>query len=246
MTVTSLMDRLQSEADAYEMLEELRWGGQPRCAHCGATRVYFLQPRDGSDSRSTRTGSRSERRVWKCGVCRRQFSVLTGTIFHGSKIPVRTWIMLVFELCSNKNGLAAREVERKYGLTPKSAWFALHRIREAMKREPLAGMLRGTVMADETYIGGSEKNKHKSQRDVKARGRSMRGKAIVLSLVNRESGEVRSAVVPNVTAETLRKNIEQHVDPMGSVLVTDTWTPYMSVGRQFEAHHMLNHSSTTC
>lgn len=111
--------------------EELRWGGMPYCPHCGSTRVYYIRPIDGTAARRTRAGSISERRVWKCGGCRKQFSVLTGTIFHGSKIPVKTWLFVVFEMCASKNGIAAREIERRYNLTPKSAWFMLHRIREA-------------------------------------------------------------------------------------------------------------------
>ena len=85
--------------------------------------------------------------------------MLTGTIFHGTKISVRTWAFVVFEMASSKNGVAAREIERKYGLTPKSAWFMVNRIRETMKRDPLAGMLTGVVV-DETYIGGKPSHRH--------------------------------------------------------------------------------------
>jgi transposase-like protein len=141
--------QLRSEAEAYLLLENLRWGGKPdACPHCrGMERIYFLTPKDGTDTRKTRTGSRSERRVWKCGHCRKQFSVLTGTIFHGTKISVRTWLMVIFEFCSAKNSISAREVARKYEITPESAWHMIHRIREATKREPLVGFLRGAVQA---------------------------------------------------------------------------------------------------
>ncbi|HEX8121446.1 MAG TPA: IS1595 family transposase [Solirubrobacteraceae bacterium] len=150
ITIPALSDRLRTEADAYEFLEDLRWCGKPVCPHCGSVRrPYFLKPKNG-ESRRTRTGSASQRRVWKCADCRKQFSVLTGTIFHGSKVPVRTWIMVVFAMCSSKNGVAAKEIERTYGLTTKSAWFVLHRIRLAMKQEPMAGLLSGRVVADET------------------------------------------------------------------------------------------------
>ena len=111
----------------------------PVCPHCESTGVYFLNPANGV-SRKTRTGANSERRVWKCGACRKQFSATTGTVFHGSKISIRKWLFVFFEMCANKNGIAAREIERKYELTPKSAWFMTQRIREAMKRDPLAGL----------------------------------------------------------------------------------------------------------
>jgi transposase-like protein len=237
----ALADRLATEADAYRMLEELRWGDRPVCAHCGSERVYFLNPENGV-SRKTRTGAASQRRVWKCGTCRRQFSVITNTIFHGTKIPLRKWLFVVYEMCASKNGVAAREIERKYNLTAKSAWFMVMRIREAMKREPLAGMLRGTIVADETYVGGSEKNKHIGKRDRGAAGRSTKHKTAVLSLVHAESGEVRSRVIPDVSGMTLRKAIEEHVDVADSVLVTDEWPPYRQIGRTFEAHETVNHA----
>jgi len=90
-TITALADRVRNEAEAYELLEQLRWGTRPVCAHCGTAHVVFIRPMNG-ESRRTRTGSMSPRRVWKCRECRKQFSALTGTIFHGTKIPVRTCI----------------------------------------------------------------------------------------------------------------------------------------------------------
>jgi transposase-like protein len=155
-----LADKLRTEAEAYRYLEDMRWGDRPVCPHCGSVRKpYFLKPANGR-SRKTTLGAASERRVWKCADCRKQFTVLTGTIFHGTKIPVRTWVFLIFEFASSKNGIAAREIERKYGLTPKSAWFAMQRLREAMKLEPIAGLLSGIVIADETWYGGKPSNRH--------------------------------------------------------------------------------------
>src|SRR6476619_5529004 len=150
LSIPVLAERIPDEAAAYVFLEGLRWPDKPVCPHCGSINDhYFLNPQ--GEGRKTRTGSVSQRRVWKCKDCRKQFSVLTGTIFHGTKIPVRTWIFVVFEMCASKNGVAAREIERKYDLTAKSAWFMTHRIREAMRREPLVGMLGGNagpVVAD--------------------------------------------------------------------------------------------------
>jgi hypothetical protein len=99
---------------------------------------------------------------WRCPGCRKQFSVLTGTPFHGTKIAVRKWVFVIFEMCSSRNGVSAREIERKYGLCPRTAWFMMHRIRETMKRDDPSTIL-GTIVADETYVGGSIKNMHKSQ-----------------------------------------------------------------------------------
>ena len=106
-----------TEADAYAYLEQLRWHGVPRCPKCDSTEVAYIAPANGV-SRTTAGGSQSERRVWKCRPCAKQFSVLTGTIMHATKIPVRIWVMVIFEMCCSKNGVAAREIERKYGVVP--------------------------------------------------------------------------------------------------------------------------------
>ncbi|HEX3907046.1 MAG TPA: IS1595 family transposase, partial [Mycobacteriales bacterium] len=121
-SIPALMGRLGSEADAYKLLEELRWGFDPKsdapCPHCGVIGGhYFLTPANGTDRKTrmtTENGKTSQRRVWKCHACRKQFSVLTGTIFHGSKISVRTWVLVILEMCASKNGVSAREIERKY------------------------------------------------------------------------------------------------------------------------------------
>jgi transposase-like protein len=120
-TVMTLAKQIKTEADAYAYMESLRWPDGPVCPHCGSIeKHYFLKPRKGN-ARKTRTGSLTERRVWKCKTCRKQFSVITGTVFHGSKVPLHTWLMVVFEMCANKNGIAAREIARKYGVAPKTA-----------------------------------------------------------------------------------------------------------------------------
>src|SRR3954467_9734617 len=190
MSIPQLAKAVPDEDAAYRFLENLRWGDKPVCPHCGSVRKpYFLKPANGT-SRKTRTGSASERRVWKCADCRKQFSVLTGTIFHGTKIPVRTWIFVIFEMCASKNGVSAREIERKYDLTPKSAWFMLHRVREAMKKEPMAGLLTGRVVSDETFYGGKPSNRHGHDPSKGTSGVS--DKTPIQSLVSRETGEVRS------------------------------------------------------
>src|SRR5256885_10661567 len=117
LSIPALAKRVPDEASAYEFLEELRWGERIVCPHCGSVRQpYFLKPK-AKEGRKTRTGKVTERRVWKCADCRKQFSVLTNTIFHGSKIPVRTWLFVIVEMCASKNGVAAREIQRKYDLT---------------------------------------------------------------------------------------------------------------------------------
>jgi transposase-like protein len=237
MDMISLLDRIPDEASAYQLLEEMRWNGRPVCPHCGSVseKHYFLTPKNGA--RMTRTGSVSQRRVWKCRDCRKQFTVLVGTIFHGTRVSLRTWILVVFEMCANKNGIAAREIERRYHVKPKTAWFMTQRIREAMKLEPLAGLMTGTIVADETWVGGKAANRPKSQ------GNIPEYQTPVVSLVNRTTGEVRSSVVPNVDSHNLRAVLTEHVDIPESVLHTDSYRGYKVVGREFADHKTVNHKA---
>jgi hypothetical protein len=239
MTVLQLADRLRTEADAYLLLEDMRWHGRPVCPHCGSVgEHYFLTPRNGS-SRKTRTGTESERRVWKRRDCRKQFSVLTGTIFHGTKIPIRVWLLVIFDASTAKNGISAREIERKYDVTPRTAWHLMHRLREAMKLEPIAGLLTGRVVADESWIGGNPKNRHASHPQAFRKPGTKTDKTTIFTLVSRETGEVRSRVIPNVKGKTLRAAMAEQLDPTRTHLHTDGWYGY----RDFTAEHStVDHS----
>jgi transposase-like protein len=240
LSILSIAEKITTEAEAYLFLEGLRWADGVVCPHCGCTgRCFYLNPDNGTSRKTTR-GPMSQRRVWKCGDCRKQFSVLTGTIFHGTKISIRKWIFVIFEMCSSKNGVAAREIERKYELTAKTAWFMLHRIREAMKREPLAGLLRGTIISDETWYGGKPSNRHA---DKTHPGHGNTDKQPILALVDFETREVRSRVVPNVTGQTLAQAMSDEVDIKGSQLWSDEHSGYRTLGNEFNEHHTVNHSA---
>lgn len=266
LNLATLRKRVSDETDAYKLLEELRWHGTPICAHCGHDKAYFLNPANGV---SRGTGAKDEngqrkqsvRRVWKCAKCRKQFSVLTNTIFHRTKVPLSTWLTVMVQMASAKNGISAREIERMHDVTPETAWFILHRLREAMKREPVAGLLRGTVAADETWIGGVEGNRKKSQRNKsqitttaeperiepgkrqKRPGNLRNQKTIVLSLIATDTGEARSVVVPDVTGATLRKAIAEQVDMSATVLHTDESNSYRLVAPELAGHETVNHAA---
>jgi transposase-like protein len=245
-SIPALAARIVTEADAYKLLEELRWpGGKPDvCPHCGAVeKFYFLAPKDGGDTRKTRTGADTARRLWKCATCRKKFSVLTGTVFHGSKIPIRTWLFVVLELSTSKNGVAAREIERKYNLTAKTAWFMLHRLREGMKRDSGAEFLSGVIVADETWIGGNPQNWHARKKLAMGPDRWVTQKTTVLSVIDKASGEARSAVIPNVRASTLRKAMERDlaINLGASTLHTDSATYYQRIAQTTKGHEFVNH-----
>lgn len=161
---------------------------------------------------------------------------------HGTKIPVRTWFLVIFEMASNKNGIASREIERRYNLTPKSAWFLLHHIREAMKDDGLA-VFSGVVVADETIIGGAFKNMHASKKRDYSSGRAggPYDKTPVLTLVNTETGQARSRVMPRVDRANLRKAIAEQTDLPNTVLHTDKGASYNVVARETAAHHTVDH-----
>jgi transposase-like protein len=241
LTLKTVRERCQDEASAYVFLEELRWQGEPYCAHCGHDKVYFLKPSNGSSRATGPKKTMSQRRVWKCAKCRKQFSVLTGTIFHGTKISLVTWLTVLCQVSSAKNGISAREVARMHEITPESAWHMLHRIREAMKREPLAGLLVGSFQADEAYLGGDPRNRHKADRKKMPRGRGTE-KTAVFALLHHESGELHSQVLPTVDGRTIRDAILKIADPKGSILETDSWSGYHRVAPEFDGHGVVNHS----
>lgn len=241
--MTSLASLIPTETAAWKYLEKRRWKGRPVCPHCGVIDGhYLLKPRNGT--RKTSTGAKSYRRLWKCHACRRQFSVLVGTIFHGSKVPLRTWLFVLMEMTASRNGVAAREVQRKYGLTGKTAWYLCHRIREAMV-DRNAETFFGTVVADETWVGGKgvrvPHHVPKVERFKWAADRRMDNKTPVLSIFDKSSGKVRSRVVPNVTGATLAAELRKNVDTFRSVLHTDEAKSYIKVGREFLDHEYVTH-----
>ncbi|MDQ4134481.1 MAG: IS1595 family transposase [Actinomycetota bacterium] len=246
LNISTLAKRFSDEGAAYELLEEMRWPNGPECPHCGTVgRAYFLKPKNGQ--RLTSTGKVSHRRLWKCASCRKKFSVLVGTIFESSHVPLSKWLMALYMMASNKNGVAAFEVHRTLGVTNETAWFMLHRIREAMKRGELADTMRGTIVADETFIGGDPKNRHASSitpRPIKAgEPRIKTDKVSVLSLINRSTGEVRSQVIPDVTGPTLAKAMAEHVNMANSHLQSDGWMGYRQFAGQFISHDWVDHGN---
>jgi transposase-like protein len=256
LVLASLPKYLADESEAWKLLESLRWHGTPECPHCGTVSAdhYFIASRSGT--RTTAKGHTSYRRLWKCQnkTCRKQFSVLVGTIFESSKIPVSKWLLAIWLMNAGKNGVSALELQRQLGIgSYQTAWFMNHRIREAMRREPLASLLTGTVVADETFVGGKPKNKHQQGRGpyLPGGGRGRAGhasvtsgqKVPVLALVEKDSGEVRTRVITDVTGKTLRKAIQEQVDMPNTVLHSDGWAPYIQVAKGMKGHESVDHSS---
>jgi len=148
---------------------------------------------------------------------------------------------VIFDMCSAKNGMSAREIERKYNLTAKSAWFMAHRLREAMKREPMAGLLSGRVIADETWFGGKPSNRHGHNPNARKSGHTE--KTPIVALISRETGEARSEIVAVVTRETVSAVLERHTDATNTDLHTDAGKHYRQIGERYASHTYVEHGA---
>lgn len=221
----SLYEMMQVFGDEQVCIDHfraLRWKGGAFCPHCGSTRVYHF-----SDNRSH-----------KCGECRKRFSIRVGTIFEDSKLPLRVWFMAIFLITSHKKGIASTQLAKDLGITQKSAWFVLHRLRYAARTKSFNRPLDGTVEVDETYVGGKEGNKHAHKRDGDKRGG--KGKAAVVGILQRE-GELGVSKVERVDGKTLKAAIVENVEP-GSIVMTDEHKGYSGLPSVYR-HRSVNHSA---
>lgn len=179
------------------------------------------------------------RKIWKCKGCKKQFSVKLGTIFEDSAIGLDKWLMAIWLIANAKNGISSYELHRAIGVTQKSAWFVLHRIRIAMQTGSIE-KLSGTVEADETYVGGSATNMHKDKRDrLKMKGGVHNHKTAVLGMVERK-GRVRARVVESPQGKVLIPVVRETVEE-GSTLYTDSWQAYELLRNEY-VHEAVNHS----
>lgn len=213
----------QDEVKAREWLEARVWPHGPVCPHCGVT----------GDDVTKLTGKAHRPGVYQCNACREQFTVTVKTVFERSKIPLTKWLAALFLLTASKKGVSAHQIHRSLDISYKSAWFMMHRLREAMRTGGLAPLGGGgkTVEIDETYYlkqDGHKKEKRQGHMNA------------VLSLVER-GGSVRSFHVEGTSIADLAPVIRQNV-ARESAVMTDTAGWYTKLGKEFASHETINHT----
>ena len=209
-----------------DLIAAIRWvDSQAVCPKCTGTNVHFM----------------ASRKVWQCKnkECKKQFSVKVGTIFEDSPLGLDKWLTAIWMVTNCKNGVSSYEIHRAVGVTQKSAWFMLHRIRLAMQTGSFENKMSGPVEADETYIGGLARFMHRDVRDRRITGTGSAGKVAVMGLLERD-GKVRAKVIRDATQLTLHAEVRNNVEP-GAELFTDGWKGYSGLHQEY-IHQVIDHA----
>ena len=216
-----VMAQLGDESECRRYIEQMRWNGNPVCPHCGEHKPYKL-----ADGKSYRCRAKT---------CKKDFTVTVGTVFENSKVPLSTWIAATYVLSAHKKGISSCQLARDLGITQKTAWFVLHRLRLIMgdnEPEPLEEI----VEVDETYVGGTFANMNKKRRK-KWQESGKDNKVPVMGLLQR-NGKAKLTVIGSKSfKEVIRENVGQ-----SAVIVTDTHASYQGLDQEFEGHGTVNHS----
>ena len=223
MNLVSVINEFQTDAECRAYLENIRWPEGPRCTRCDGSKVMRMTVND----------KQWTREVFECASCHYQFTVMSGTAFHDSHLPLKTWFMVVAMMCEAKKGVSANQIKRHFGIQYRTAWYLCHRIRKAMEAGNLFGQLGGggkVVEADETYIGG---------RYDKRRKRQPYEKQGVIGIVER-GGRVKAEPIPTPSKTVLMGKIREHVASDARAVITDELAAYQSVS-QTHPHYVVNH-----
>jgi transposase-like protein len=216
MTLIDFQRQFPNVATCTTYLEQQRWGesGENRfCPHCGSTTTYKFK----------------NGKLYKCADCRKQFTVTVGTIFEGSHIPLQKWFYAAFLNTSLKKGISSIQLAKYLGITQKSAWFMLQRIRNGFEASGDDALLSNTVEVDETYIGGVKRGGRPGPAD----------KAVVFGAVERK-GETRLKHVPSAGSRVLLPEIAKTISP-GAIVYNDQLGAYRSLNRRGYRHESINH-----
>ena len=224
-TLQQAIKYFSDDLTCIKLIASRRWqDGKAICPKCGDKNNTFLP----------------SRKVWQCKnkECRKQFSVKVGTIFEDSPVGLDKWLTAVWLITGAKNGISSYEIHRSIGVTQKTAWFMMHRIRLAMQNGSFE-KLSGNVEVDETFLGGKAKNMHKAKREAIIQGRGSVGKTAVMGLLERK-GRVLAKVIERTDRETLHAEVKANVEK-DSNLFTDEWRSYRGLDSDY-IHQVINHS----
>ncbi len=220
----TLFEAIPDEAAAIAHFRAIRWKNGAFCPYCGGVRIYDLK-----------SGVRH-----KCADCRLSFSIKVGTVFEDTKIPLRKWLAAIWLITTHKKGIASTTLSRDIGVTQKTAWFMLHRLRHAARTRSFNRPLGGAVEVDETFIGGKAGNRPLKERMARrASGAPPKAKTIVLGLLER-GGELRAGVVDGTSQEDLETVVRAHVGE-GASVYTDEHRAYRDLKNGYD-HQTVAHS----
>jgi len=246
-SLIQLLDFFKDESTCKEYLAQQRWSGTVTCPHCKGTKIYITN------------------RGYTCAnkQCEKKFSVISGTIYENTKIPLRTWFAAMYLITAHKKGISSHQLARDLNVTQRTAWFVLHRIRE-MLHEKAPQALRGNIEADETFVGGKNKNRHKNKKIEGTQGRSNKDKKPVLGIVQKKTFEIIERpnknnpnrtvlekvitepariicqVIDDTEAITLQTIATSNIET-GSTLVTDAYKSYIGLDWIYN-HIRIKHS----
>jgi transposase-like protein len=214
-----------TEDEARAHIEKMRWPDGPACVHCGSVNVYRME------GETVRAG------LFACRDCRGHFTVTVGTVMEDSHLPLSTWVRAFHFMATSKKGMSALQLQRNLGLgSYRTAWHLAHRIREAMRCEPVAAKLKGDVQVDETYVGGKPRRGVPKKPFSRGRGTT---KTAVVALIESD-GRAHSQPVAKVNAKTLREVMQNTVDSTARI-ITDDFPPYVKIAEEFGGHSTVNH-----
>lgn len=218
-----LFNSLHDENSCREFLESERWHGEPICPHCHKQCSEHYKLKSNGEFKG----------LYKCKYCRKRFTVTVGTMFEGSHVPLKKWFYAIYVFLSHKKGISSTQLAKDIGVTQKTAWFILERIRYNLK-DKIRVEFKTEIQVDETYVGGKNKGRFK-----KAQGRSLKNKIPVVGLLS--DGKAYTIVVPNTGGKVLKGIIDALVQK-GSTVITDGWKGYFGLSKNYR-HEVVEHST---